>query len=121
MRASIAIIAAAVAVSACGATIDEVRSEPVRWTAHYDVPFDTMANCLAARTAEEWRSTPQIYPRDGKAYVTASQLNTIVAEFVIKKDGDGASTVEWRRRKVIADLGGLEATARKNADKCGSA
>ena len=107
-------------VTACAASLDDVRAEPVRWAAAYGVPFDTMANCLAARSVQVWSVAPQIYPGQGIAYVTlaSKEVTTIMAEYTVRRQADGGSQVEWRRKKLVADLGGLETTARETADRC---
>ncbi|MCX7366801.1 MAG: hypothetical protein NTV97_33995 [Alphaproteobacteria bacterium] len=107
-------------LASCAASIDDVRAEPVRWSNTYRVPFDTMANCLAARSIQDWSVAPQVYPREGVAYVTvaAKDSNTIMAEYVVRRQADGGSLVEWRRRKLLADLGGLETGSREAADGC---
>src|SRR5215468_11170802 len=97
-------VLAALSVTAC-TTLDEVRQEPIRWKATYLVPFDTLANCLAARSAQYWSATPQIYPRQGIAYVTLVDKGapSVVAEFVVRQQPDGSSLVEWRRRRLVVD------------------
>jgi hypothetical protein len=85
------------------------------------MPFETMTNCLAAQLAQWWAVTPLIYPREGVAYVTLADKRapSIVAEFVVRRQNDGSSLVEWRRRKLAVDVDGLEPKSRAAADLCG--
>jgi hypothetical protein len=106
--------------SAACTSLDDVRRQPIRWTATYLMPFDTLAGCIAARLSQFWATTPQIYPRQGIAYVTLADktLPSIVAEFVVRRQSDDSSLVEWQRRPLFADLGSLEPRSREAADRC---
>jgi len=106
-------------LSAC-TSLDEVREQPVQWKASYLVPFDTLASCIAARLSQHWATTPQIYTRQGFAYVTLADKSapSIVAEFFIRQQSDGSSLVEWRRRPLLADYAGLQSKSHEAADRC---
>ncbi len=103
-------------LGACSMQVDELRQEPVRFSATQPVPFDTMANCISAQAADHWPATMQINLRDQTANVTVPNM----ADFQIRAQGAG-SVVDWRRRKLAADMGGLEATSRQIVDRCGKA
>jgi hypothetical protein len=120
MICRLAVVLAMLSFSACTSAAD-VRQEPIRWTASYSVPFDTMANCVAEQMAQGWQATPQIYQRDGFAKVTLSDKGapSTVAEFAVRGQGDAGSLVEWRRRAVIYDIDYIEAKSRWAADYCG--
>jgi len=100
-------------LAACAPTLDEIRSEPVRFTSRQAVPWDTMANCIAARSTDLRPASLQTYPRERLATVIWPEA----AEFTVRADGDG-SLVEFRRRKLVADLGGFEASAREIVERC---
>lgn len=108
-----AILAALFPLAACAPTLDEIRAEPVRFTSSQPVPWDTMANCIAARSTDLRPASLQTYPRERLATVIWPEA----AEFTVRADGDG-SVVTFRRRKVVADLGGFEASAREIVERC---
>ena len=111
---------AALSAVAC-TSLEDVRQQPFSWFSYYPVPFDNLANCLAARSAQLWTVTPQIQERQGIAYVTLGEKggSSVVAEYVVWRQADGSSLVGWRRRKIIADVIGLQSTSREAADRCG--
>lgn len=119
MRARL-VLSLSVLLLGCETTAEDVRIEPVRWSARYEVPFDTMANCLASGWSHAYAVTPLVYPREGIARVTMAnkQAPMVMSEYEIRKLGEGTSEVQWRRRKILADLGGVEAKMREVADKC---
>ncbi len=99
---------------ACSVPVDELRQEPVRFSVTAPrVPFDAMANCISAESADHWPTTMQINLQARSANVTAPNM----ADFQIRSVGAG-SVVDWRRRKLAADMGGLEATSRQIVDHC---
>jgi len=104
----------ALPLSACSVPVDDLRREPVRFsvTAPH-VSFDAMANCISAQSSDHWPTTMQINLQDRSANVTAPNM----ADFQIRGEGAG-SVVNWRRRKLAADMGGLEATSRQIVDRC---
>lgn len=101
-------------LAACAPTLDEIRAEPVRFTVRQAVPWDTMANCIAARSTDQRPASLQTYPREQLANVIWPET----AEFTVRAEGAG-SVVEFRRRKLAADLGGMEASARELVERCG--
>jgi hypothetical protein len=112
-------VLAILSLPAC-TSLDDVRQQPARWFAYSPVPFDTMANCIAARMAQWWAVTPQIYSRQDVAYVTLAdnRAPSIVAEFTIRQQSGGMSFIEWRRRKLPVDFDRLEARSRAAVDLC---
>lgn len=123
MRSSLSPVAAAIGallLAGCGASLDQVRAEPVRLTVPTPVAYDTMANCLAARSSQVYAVTPLVFPREGKATVTlaAKTTDSIQAEYSVRRAGDG-SVVEWRRRQLVGnDIGGMQADAQETIERC---
>ena len=108
-----------VVLGACAPTIDDLRNEPVRWTLELNAPYDTLANCITARSTGPYTPSMQIYQREGYAQVILGGIDGGVAqEITIRRLSDDRSRVEFRRRKLIADLGGSEATTEENAERC---
>lgn len=110
------------AVAACAPSLDELRSEPVLWSRQIEAPYDTLTNCIAARMAEDFGATPQVYPREGKGIVTLTVPGSgFFAEYTIRQLASDRSEVDFKRRKVIADLGGYVAKSQEAAERCGKA
>jgi len=98
-------MAASLLLAACaGPTVDELKAEPVRFTATAPVPYDTMANCLATRALDDYLVTPLFDPRRGTATVTLTHraAMTLQGEYTVRRADDG-STVEYRRRKLLVE------------------
>lgn len=116
--AILAALALAVTTGAC-TSIDDVEGQPVRLTQRQAVPWELMANCIARRSAQEWAATPTFdRDRSTATIVIASKATPdIMAIYTVRADGTG-SVVEWRRRKLVADLGGLDAGAKGIVDRC---
>ena len=115
-----AIAALGPVLAGCTISQEEVRAEPVRFTMTVTASFDTLATCVAGRSAHDYVVTPQIYQSEGVAYVTlaAKSAPTVQSEYFIRRSGTNTSTVEWRRRKLIAGQGGSEEQARENIEAC---
>lgn len=108
-------LAAALAASGCY-SIEEVRQQPVAWTATYPVPFDTMANCLAAQWIGNYRVAPAIYPRRADVTIAAS---SVIAEYQIVQISDVSSEVRWHHmHSTPGSLREVDRTARERADRC---
>ena len=105
-------VAASLLLAACGPTVDELKAEPVRFTATAPVPYDTMANCLATRALDDYLVMPLFDPRSGTATVTLTHraAMTLQGEYTVRRAGDG-STVEYRRRKLLVDSNDDQARA----------
>lgn len=111
--AAAALVLAGGALAVCAPTSDEIRAEPVRFTSSQPVPWDTMANCILRRALDQRPASLLTYPREQLATVILPET----AEFTVRAAGDG-SVVEWRRRKLVADVGGLEAASREIVERC---
>lgn len=106
-------------LTGCAPSLDELRSEPVLWSRQINAPYDTLTNCIAARMADDFRSTPQLYSREGKGVVTLTYPGSgFFAEYTIKQLTGDRSEVDFKRRKVIADLGGFVAKSQDAAERC---
>ena len=97
-------------------TVEDVRKSPVVWTASYGVPFDIMANCLAAQAARDFDVTPQLYQSQQRAIVTLGAKGTysLVAEYQVRQISPAAIEVTWRTVSGIASSD----AARARADRC---
>ena len=105
-------------------SLDDVRSQPVVWTATYPAAFDSIANCLAGRYAGEYSVVPQLYQNERRANVILSNTSggAVLAEFQVRQLGGSSSVVSWRH--MGSPAGGnrsVDRDARANADRCGKA
>jgi hypothetical protein len=65
-------IVALCALTACQSPGGLAQKAPA-WTAVYQVPYDTMTNCLAERKRRSWVTvTPSIYPQERRATVAVT-------------------------------------------------
>lgn len=115
-------LAAAALLAGCY-SIEDVREQPVAWSWAYHVPYDTMANCLAAEWAQDYSVVPQIYNRERRAVVTLAYPagNAVIAEYQVQQT-DTETTVTWRHmgsRPGVMRL--VDINARNRAHKCGAA
>ena len=106
------------ALGAC-TTLDDVEGQPVRLAQRQAVPWEAMANCIARRSAQEWTVTPTFDRQTSTATIIIADKASpnVMAIYTVRAEGAG-SLVEWRRRKLAADLGGFEASSRAIVDRC---
>ena len=108
-------VLAAVGLAGCH-TVDDVRSQPVQWTATYAVSFDAMANCLAAQSARDFDVTPQLYQSERRADVTLGIKGgySLLGEYQVRQTTASDSEVKWRS---VSSLASTE-LARNRANRC---
>lgn len=115
--------AAASALAGC-MTADDVRNRPADWTAVYDQPWETMANCIQAHFVDGGVVTPQYNQRNRTAVLTVAVQGIIapgpvVAEYRIRQVGnDDRSEVQLRQRPSVF---GSPKAGQDVVDRCGRA
>lgn len=103
-------------------SVDDVRGGPIVWTANYNVPFDTMANCLAVQYGREYSVVPSLFQSERRATVTLNMPAgaAVVAEFQIRETTSGTQ-VSWQH---VGSTDGAQRSvdrqARERADRCGT-
>jgi hypothetical protein len=112
-------LVAAVPVAGCFShSVEDLRQRAPQWTARYSVPYDTMANCLAA----EWASgvnvsvLPQFYSREQRAAITIIIIPAGIpaGDYQIRTNADSTIEVEWRYFSQAT-----HPIYRERADRCG--
>lgn len=117
-------MACAAALTAGCTTVDELRQQPVLWTAVYPVSYEVMANCLTLRVVEDAGSglytvTPQIYPAARRALVTGAAGPRMDTEFSVRQISVTESEVGFRRVRSAFNNESIVSKFRKIADDCG--
>ncbi len=122
MRFRLGVLAAVTGVAGCY-SVDDVRKQPVSWTATYSAPYNTVANCLAAQYAGELSVLPQDYPAEKRANVilTNPSARGAEAEFEIKQVNPTTTEVTWRRMGSLFGDASNDRRSRERADRCGKA
>jgi hypothetical protein len=102
-------------------TVDDLRARPPAWTATYDVPWETMANCLRSGLIGGAFVTPQYDQRNRTAVLTLAMQGIlapgpIVGEFQIQQIGqEDRSEVQFRPRPSMSDS---DTHGHELADRC---
>lgn len=107
-------------VGACEPTVDEVRSEPLQWTATYAKPFEDLATCMTGRISSDFTVTPQSFPRDGLIRLILKNGPIVSADVTVRQTSTGQSQVEMRRKRIVGDVTGAYGRIREAADRCGA-
>jgi NAD/NADP transhydrogenase alpha subunit len=87
----------------------------------YDVPWETMANCIQARWVDIVVVTPQYNQRNRTAVLTLTMQGllapgSVVGEYAIRQGGnEDRSEVSFRRRRSVL---GSDTDGRQIADRC---
>lgn len=111
---------AAAALAGCS-SVEDVRQQPVAWSASYAVPFDTMANCLATQWLGNYRVVPSVYARERRADVTIA-ASSVIAEYQIEQTVGDTAEVKWRHMySTPSALRPVDRLARERADRCAAA
>lgn len=110
----------ALAATACEPTVDEVRSEPLQWTATYAKPFEDLATCMTGRMSSDYTVTPQSFPREGLVRLILKNGPIVSADVTVRQAGAGESQVEMRRKRIVGDVTGAYGRIREAADRCGA-
>lgn len=110
-------------VAACTTTgiAGKPQPNPPLWSATYNVPYTTMANCLAAQPVGGFTGVPRIQPDAGVATVTLAldDGTQMAINYVIRRIGSGTSVVEWKRLLTVGGWEPIDAEAHARADACG--
>lgn len=119
MRLSLSLICGVAAVAAC-TTVDELRQQPISWTAVYPARFDVLANCLAVRMAQDFDVTPQFYLPERRAVLTVATKGgaRMTAEYSVRQFADADSEVTFRRQPSVFNNEPEIQKARELADRC---
>ena len=88
-------VAAALWLGGCQ-TVHEVGQRSAVWETTYPVPFDTMASCLAAQWARDWKVVPQIDDRERRAVVMIGVYSAVIGEYDVRQSSPTQSRVAWR-------------------------
>lgn len=90
------------------------------WSATYNMPYTTMAACLAEKPIGGFTGVARIQPESGTATVTLT-LNDgtpMNIHYAIRRTGSGTSLVEWRRFLQVGGFEPIDSDARTRADTC---
>jgi hypothetical protein len=118
VKVVLASVSIALAAAACASTAPPPL--PPVWSANYDVPFDAMVGCLAAKPAGAFLVSAPDLPQDGVAVIYFTPANSQAGStYTIRKAGSG-SLVIWRRPGSVGGLDWLDGEARTRADRCGN-
>jgi hypothetical protein len=118
MSCRIVFIVALCALAACQSQ-GQLDRQPPTWSAAYQVPWETMANCIVARSQRPLVTiTPTFHSREGRAKVVESTpTGSVLGTFEIRRLASGATEVSYR-----SIYGGPGTTAggdaRNTADRC---
>lgn len=105
-------------MTACATTKPQANA-PL-WSATYNVPYTTMANCLAADRTGGFAGIPRIEPDAGVATVTLAldDGTQMAINYVIRRTGNGTSMVEWKRLLTVGGWEPIDSEAHARADAC---
>jgi hypothetical protein len=118
MTSRIVLLASVCALAACQSQ-GQLDQKPPTWSAAYQVPWETMANCIVARSQRPLVTiTPTFHSREGRAEVVeSSPTGGVLGTFDIRRLSTGATQVSYR-----SIYGGPGTTAggdaRNIADRC---
>lgn len=119
-RAIFAISLLCALMTACQSPGEFAQKAPA-WTATYQVPYDTLANCLVGRERLPWVTvTPSIYPAERRATVTVTTpTGSALGMYDIRQISDRATDVTYR--SIYGGPGsGAGGDALQKADGCGN-
>ena len=113
-------IAALGALTACQSPVGLAQKAPA-WTAVYQVPYDTMANCLVERERVPWVTvTPSLYPAERRATVAVTApTGSALGVYDIRQISGGDTEVAYR--SIYGGPGsGAGGDAQEKATRCGN-
>lgn len=124
MHRMAAILALAGCTTGCGPSLQELQSEPARFSISAPVSWDRMSTCLKVANADDFgivdlpiaaerRTELLLYMNGGPG----QRIN--LAAFEIRGTGDNSSTVTYRRRKSVFFQETAEEQARSQVERCG--
>lgn len=114
---------AALLLSGCGYSVDEVKDEKVMLTETVPASWDKVGACLAAKYAGEFQTTYAPVPSEQRAQLITKLVGPGIIQyqsimFIIDVKGTGPSTVTYRRRPM--SVGG-DQRIRETIIECGKA
>ena len=113
-------IAALGALTACQSPGGLAQKAPA-WTAVYQVPYDTMANCLVERERVPWVTvTPSLYPAERRATVAVTApTGSALGVYDIRQISGRATEVAYQ--SIYGGPGsGAGGDALEKANRCGN-
>ena len=107
----------ALGVAACGGSAPPPL--PPVWSATYDVPFDAMVSCLAAKPEGAFAVAKPEFFQEGVMRISFTPAKTPQADsaYTLRRTTNG-TVVIWRRPGNVGDLDWLDTEARSRADRC---
>jgi hypothetical protein len=119
VRIGLTSVWAALAAAACSSGPPPL---PPIWSATYDVPFDAMVDCLAAKPAGAFAVSPPEFFQDGVMRISFTPAKTpeAASAYTIRRAGNRTQVI-WRRPGKVGDMDSLDNEARSRADRCASA
>jgi hypothetical protein len=92
---------------------------PPVWSATYDIPFDAMVNCLAAKPEGAFAVSKPEYFQDGVMQISFTPAKTpqAASAYTVRRAGN-RTVVNWRRPGNVGELDWLDNEARSRADRC---
>ena len=118
MKYVLAFASLALALAACGDSGSPPPLPPV-WSANYDVPFDTMANCLSAKPAGAFAASKPEFFQEGVTRIAFTPAKTpqVDSAYTLRRTGSGTQVI-WRRPGNVGGMDWLDNEARSRADRC---
>src|SRR5262245_3806954 len=113
-------LSAAIMLGAAACSTAPTEPKPAVWSANYALPYDFMANCLAARPPMSYAASPPAFTGDGVAIVSIAPVNAppINAHNVVRRMPGNTSQVSWRRPDHVGGLDWLDNETRMKANGC---
>jgi hypothetical protein len=95
---------------------------PPVWSATYDVPFDAMVSCLAAKPAGAFAVSQPEFFEDGVVTIAFTPAATpqAMSTYTVRRVGSGTQ-VNWRRPGSVGGPDWFDNEARSRANRCAGA
>lgn len=104
---------AVVALSGCTKSVDELRSEPVRFSVTVAAPWDRLATCIKERYVDKYSVVDLPVAHEHRTEVLIQQMGS----FDVRATPAGTAVV-LRRRDMLAGDQSFDATAREAIERC---
>lgn len=114
-------LAAACLVLGLAGCATQTRTERPVWSANYNMPFDTMVNCLAAPADGAFAVAPPTTGLGGVVHIgfTPASMPQVRSEFIVYRLPENATQVNWRRPGNVGGYDWVDGEARTRANRCG--
>ena len=104
------------ALAACQSP-GELAQQPPTWSAAYQVPWQTMANCIVARSQRPLVTVTPTFSSGHAQVVVTNPTGAVLGSFDIRQVSGGATEVAYR--SIYGGAGtGAGGDARDIADRC---